>query len=299
LNIWITGCSGFLGTRLADHFAKQHDVAGLSRGDCSAATRSISVDLARPGSPRLIEKLSAESGTPDVVIHAASKEPSPGELAEFVDGNVHSTSNLIEGLTLQPPRLIIYTSTLSVYGRPAVIPVDESGPAGGTLPYGATKRWGEQMLETFQRYARIIVLRLPDLYGAGHDSFLDDLARTARRDELIELFSRGELVRDALHVSDVVRAIDSCIAQPPNDAFSILNLGCGERMQTLEWARALVNALDSKSAIIPVDREASQFDFYADISAARRLIAFTPMSTDEAMKVYANELRQDEQDFSG
>ena len=299
MNIWITGCSGFLGTRLADHFAKQHDVTGLSRGDCSAATRSISVDLARPDSPRLIEKLSAESGTPDVVIHAASKEPSPGELAEFVDGNVHSTSNLIEGLTLQPPRLIIYTSTLSVYGRPAVIPVDESGPAGGTLPYGATKRWGEQMLETFQRYARIIVLRLPDLYGAGHDSFLDDLARTAQRDELIELFSRGELVRDALHVSDVVRAIDSCIAQPPNDTFSILNLGCGERMQTLEWARALVNALDSKSAIIPVDREASQFDFYADISAARRLIAFTPMSTDEAMKVYANELRQDEQDFSG
>jgi len=299
LNIWITGCSGFLGTRLADHFAKQHDVTGLSRGDCSAATRSISVDLSRPDSPRLIEKLSAESGAPDVVIHAASKEPGPGELAEFVDGNVHATSNLIEGLTLQPPRLIIYTSTLSVYGRPSLIPVDESGPAGGTLPYGATKRWGEQMLETFQRYARIVVLRLPDLYGAGHDSFLDDLARTAQRDELIELFSRGELVRDALHVSDVVRAIDSCIAQPPNDTFSILNLGCGERMQTLEWARALVNALDSKSAIIPVDREASQFDFYADISAARRLIAFTPMSTDEAMKVYANELRQDGQDFSG
>jgi nucleoside-diphosphate-sugar epimerase len=290
LNIWITGCSGFLGTRLADHFAKQHEVTGLSRGNCSAATHSVSIDLARPDSPRLIEKLSAASGAPDVVIHAASKEPGPGELAEFVDGNVHSTSNLIEGLTLQPPRLIIYTSTLSVYGRPSVIPVDESGPAGGTLPYAATKRWGEQMLETFQRYARIVVLRLPDLYGAGHDSFLDDLARTAQRDEPIELFSRGELVRDALHVSDVVRAIESCIAQPPTDAFSILNLGCGERVQTLEWARALVDALDSKSAIIPVDREASQFDFYADISAARRLIAFAPLSLAEAMKVYANEL---------
>ncbi len=290
MNIWITGCSGFLGARLADHLAKQHDVTGLSRGHCTAATRSVSIDLARPDSPRLIEKLSATDGAPEVVIHAASKEPGPGELAEFVDENVHSTSNLIEGLTLQPPRLIIYTSTLSVYGRPSVIPVDESGPAGGTLPYAATKRWGEQMLETFQRYARIVVLRLPDLYGADNDNFLDDLARTAQRDEPIELFSRGELVHDALHVSDVVRAIESCIAQPPTDAFSILNLGCGERRQTLEWARALVDALDSKSVIIPVDREASQFDFYADISAARRLIAFAPLSLDEAMKVYANEL---------
>jgi len=292
LNIWITGCSGFLGTRLAKHLVAQHHVTGLSRRDCAAASRSVSIDLTNTESPRQIEKLSLEIGAPEVVIHAASKQPGPGDLADFVDANVHSTSNLIEGLTQQPPRLIVYTSTLSVYGRPAVIPVDESGPAGGTLPYGATKRWAEQLLETFQRYSRIVVLRLPSLYGAGQaDSFIDGLARTARRNEPIELFSRGELVRDALHVSDVVRAIDNCIAQPPHPAFSIMNLGCGERITTSEYARALVDALDSKSAIIPVDREASQFDLYADISAARQQIAFTPMPLAESMKVYADELR--------
>lgn len=292
MNIWITGCSGFLGTRLANHFAKQHHVTGLSRRECAAATHSVSIDLAQRDSPRLVEKLSAESGVPDVVIHTASKQPGPGDLADFVDANVHATSNLIEGLTLQPPRLIIYTSTLSVYGRPSVIPVDESGPAGGTLPYGATKRWGEQMLETFQRYSRIVVLRLPSVYGAGQtDSFIDSLARTAQLNDSIQLYSRGELVRDALHVSDVVRAFDNCIAQPPDNAFTVLNLGCGQRIKTAEWARVLVDALDSKSAIIPVDREASQFDLYADISAARQQIAFAPMSPAESMKVYANELR--------
>ena len=291
MNIWITGCSGFLGTRLANHFAKRHNVTGLSRRDC-VASHSVSIDLAKRESPRLIEKLSAESGPPDVVIHAASKQPGHGDLADFVDANVHATSNLIEGLTLQPPRLIIYTSTLSVYGRPSVIPVDESAPAGGSLPYGATKRWGEQLVETFQRYSRIVVLRSPSLYGAGQeDSFIDGLARTAQLGDSIELFSRGELVRDALHVSDVVRAIDNCIAQPPANPFSILNLGCGQRITTSEWARALVDALDSKSAIIPVDREASQFDLYADISAARQQIAFAPTSLADSMKVYADELR--------
>jgi nucleoside-diphosphate-sugar epimerase len=292
LNIWITGCSGFLGARLAKHFAPQHQVTGLSRRDCPPATRSVSIDLATPESPRLIERLSAESGTPDVVIHAASKQPSPGDLADFVDANVHATSNLIEGLTLQPPRLIIYTSTLSVYGRPSVIPVDEAGPAGGTLPYGATKRWGEQLLETFHRCSRIVVLRLPSLYGAGQaDSFIDGLARTAQLNDSIQLYSRGELVRDALHVSDVVRAIDNCIVQPPANSYTILNLGCGRRITTNEYARALVDALGSKSAIIPVDREASQFDLYADVSAARQQIAFEPMSLPESMKVYADELR--------
>jgi nucleoside-diphosphate-sugar epimerase len=292
LNIWITGCSGFLGTRLANHFAKQHHVTGLSRRDCTAASQSVSIDLTNRDSPRVIEKLTAESGAPDVVIHAASKQPGLGDLADFVDANVHATSNLIEGLTLQPPRLIIYTSTLSVYGRPSLIPVDESSPAGGSLPYGATKRWGEQLVETFQRYSKIVVLRMPSLYGAGQaDSFIDGLARTAQIGDSIELYSRGELVRDALHVDDVVRAIDNCISQPPADAFSILNLGCGERIKTSDWARALVHALDSKSAIIPVDREASQFDLYADISAARQQIAFAPMSLAESMKVYADELR--------
>ncbi len=292
MNIWITGCSGFLGSRLVYHFAKQHNVTGLSRRNCAAATQSVSIDLSDSDSPRLIEKLSAASGAPDVVIHAASREPGPGDLADFVDANVHSTSNLMEGLTLQPPPLIIYTSTHSVYGRPSLIPVDESAPAGGTLSYAATKRWAEQLLETFQRYSRIVVLRLPSLYGSGQaENFIENFAHTAQLNDSIELLSRGELVRDALHVSDVLRAIDNCLTQPPQHAFSIMNLGCGQRITTGEWARALVDVLDSKSAIVPIDREAFEFDLYADISAARQHIAFTPTSLAESIKVYVDELR--------
>jgi UDP-glucose 4-epimerase len=292
LNIWITGCSGFLGGRLTKHLVANHHVTGLARRDCAAASRSVTIDLAQPDSPRLIEKIAVESGAPEVVIHAISKESGPGDLADFVDANVHTTSNLIEGLTQQPPRLIIYTSTLSVYGRPSLIPVDESSPSGGTLPYGATKRWSEQLLETFQRYSRIVVLRLPTVYGAGQtDTFIDELARTAQLNDSMQLFSRGELVRDALHVSDVVRAIDNCIARPPANSFSILNLGCGQRITTSEWGRAIVDALESKSTIVPVDREASQFDLYADITAARQQIAFAPTPLVESMKLYAAELR--------
>jgi len=293
LSIWITGCSGFLGTRLARHLVAEHfHVTGLSRRTSDAASRSVQIDLAKRDAPRLIEKLVTEAGAPEVVIHAASKQPGPGELSDFVDANVHATSNLIEGLTTKPPRLIIYTSTLSVYGRPSSLPVDESCAAGGYLPYGATKRWGEQMLETFQRYSKIVVLRLPSLYGAGQeDSFIDGLARLAQDEQPIELFSRGELIRDALHVSDVVKAIDNCMARPPNDAFTIMNLGCGQPIKTIEWADALCTALPSDSEIVPIDREAKYFDLYADITSAREQIRFEPMSLVDSMKVYADELR--------
>jgi nucleoside-diphosphate-sugar epimerase len=124
---------------LAKHLvANGHDVTALSRRDCAAATRSITIDLTTDESPRVIEKLAAATGAPDVVVHAASKQAGPGALIDFVNANVHSTSNLIEGLTQKPPRLIIYTSTQSVYGRPSLIPVDEASPAGGTLPYRAS-----------------------------------------------------------------------------------------------------------------------------------------------------------------
>jgi nucleoside-diphosphate-sugar epimerase len=59
----------------------------------------------------------------------------------------------------------------------------------------------------------------------------------------------------------------------------------------LEYAEALVSSLGSASTIVPVDRKAAQVDLYANIERARRLIGFAPMTLDESMTEYANELR--------
>ncbi len=293
MKIWITGCSGFLGTRLTDHFsAAGENVIGLSRRSCPNATRSLAIDLSSADSRSTLESLLSENGTPDVVIHAAAKQPGSGDLSAFLNSNVRSASNLVAALDKNPPLQIIYTSTLSVYGRPASLPVDETKPAGGSLPYGATKRWAEQLFENLKERSRATVLRLPSLYGVGQlDSFVDGLAGTALRNEPIELFSRGELIRDALHVSDVVKAIDKCLNQETNPGFSLLNLGIGRQIRTIEYTRELIDALNSDSDIILVDRQGSHFDFYADISQARRQLGFEPMTLTESMKVYANELR--------
>lgn len=293
LNIWITGCSGFLGTRLAVSFAsRDHKVIGLSRRKCSSIKHSLSINLASPDTLLTLRDLVSRTGVPDVVIHAAAKQPGSGELPEFIEANVRGTSNLLDALRDFPPRQFIFTSTHSVYGRPSSLPVTELSPAAGSLPYGATKRWAEQFVEVFQNKSKVVILRLPSLFGAGQaDSFIDGLARSALRNDPIELFSRGELIRDALHVDDVVKAIDSCVRQPPEKSLALLNLGSGRAIKTLEYAQHLTKALASDSAIIPVDRRAAHFDLYADIAEARKQIAFEPMSLAEAMKTYANELR--------
>ena len=200
-------------------------------------------------------------------------------------------ANVVDALRDTPPRQIIYTSTLSVYARPTTLPVNEQHPPVFPSPYSATKRWAEQLFETFKA-SQVIVLRLPSLYGVGQaDSFIDGLARLALLDRPIELFAQGELVRDALHVSDVTRAVHDCINQPPSDRFCVMNLGCGRRITTTEYAEVLVDALNSKSDIIPVDQPVSLFDCYADITLVSRLIGFQPTDLRESMRIYAHELR--------
>jgi UDP-glucose 4-epimerase len=284
--IWVTGSSGFLGKRLVRHFASEgHNVVGISRRQ---SEHSVVMDLA---SDEAVEHL-RNIPVPEIVIHAASKQPSQGSLAEFVTANVRTTQKLIDALADRPVKKFIYTSTLSVYHRPASLPVKESAPAGGTLPYSATKRWGEQLLEGLAYTADVTVLRLPSLYGAGQaDSFIDGLARTALRGEPLELFSRGELIRDALHVSDVVKAIAACVEQPAERGYVVMNLGCGRPIKAIEYAESLVSALASTSEVVPIDREASQENLYADIEHARQLIGFNPMTLEQSMSEYANELR--------
>ena len=290
MKIWITGGAGFLGQRLTAELARQgHQILSLSRRPSPVANESVEIDLAQE--KEKLNSLAGEYGPADVVIHAASRQPGRYTFPEFVKGNILPTVNLLEALKPSPPKQIIYTSTLSVYAQSNKLPFTEDHPASSSLAYAATKRWAEQLLETF-RDAQVTVLRVPSLYGKGQgDSFIDGLAQLALRGEDLELFSRGTVIREALHVSDVIRAIQTCIDRPPSEQFCLMNLGTGRSISTLEYAEALVEALESKSQIVLSDRAALQFDCYADIQRARDTIGFQPTELKESLRRYADELR--------
>jgi len=290
MKIWITGGAGFLGTRLTAELAHEgHQVLSLSRRSSPVANESVTIDLARE--KEKLNSLAQQHGPADVVIHAASRQPGRYTFPEFVKGNILPTVNLLEALKPAPPKQIVFTSTLSVYAQSSSLPFTEDHPASSALAYAATKRWAEQLLETF-RPSQVTVLRLPSLYGVGQgDSFIDGLAQLALRGEEIELFSRGTVIREALHVSDVIHAIQTCMDNPPSEQFCLMNLGTGRSISTLEYAEALVEALQSKSRIVLSDRAALQFDYYADIQRARDMIGFEPTELKESLRRYADELR--------
>jgi UDP-glucuronate 4-epimerase len=275
---------------LTAELARQgHEILSLSRRSSPVANESVTIDLAQE--KEKLNSLAGEYGPADVVIHTASRQPGRYTFPEFVKGNILPTVNLLEALKTSPPKQIIYTSTLSVYAQSNKLPFTEDHPASSSLAYAATKRWAEQLLETF-RDAQVTILRLPSLYGKGQgDSFIDGLAQLAQRGEDLELFSRGAVIREALHVSDVIRAIQTCIDTPPAEQFCLMNLGTGRSISTVEYAEALVEALESKSKIVLSDRAALQFDCYADIQRARDTIGFQPTELKESLRRYTHELR--------
>jgi len=293
MQIWITGCSGFLGKRLAVIFKQSgHNVLGLSRRISSTVDVPVTIDLAADAASEKLQDTLDNYGCPDVLVHTASQQPGQHSYSEYVKNNVLCTSSLLDSFGQRIPKLIIYTSTHSVYGMPETNPVAESHPIRGNTLYALTKRCSEQILEDFQNRAQVVIFRLPSMYGMGQvGGFIDGLAEMAVNNETIELFSKGESVRDVLYVNDVVEAILACAKCPPASSFSIMNLGCGRKIITQEYAETLIGALGSNSKIVPIDRP-SQFNFYADVEEAKRQIGFSPTPLLESMNIYANELKK-------
>lgn len=291
MNIWIAGGAGFVGTRLSRVLRNHgHRVFSLSRRPSSSADESLQVDLSAPSSVSLMRTL-ARSIPPEIIINAASRQPGQGSFADFARSNAVVTTYLLEAISQTPPRRFIHLSSLSVYATTSLLPVSEDRPASAADAYGASKRLSEQIVETFSP-CQVVVLRLPSLYGKGQaDSFIDGLTRTAIANEVLELFSNGELVRDTLFIEDAIDGIERSLDAPLTGKFHLINLGSGRAIKTREYAETLVDVLGSSSEIRCVDRPATQSDLYANIDKARQLLGFRPTELRESLQRYADELR--------
>lgn len=295
MKIWVTGAAGFLGTRvLAALAARGHEIVAIDRRAMPAAARSVTIELSADDACAQMQALARTAGPPDVLIHAASLQPADHRtVSEYVKGNLLTAAIVADALSPSPPAQIIYTSTISVYGRPQRVPVREEDPPNCEHPYAITKLAAEQVLAALQDCTQVTILRLASLYGVGQaDSFIDGLARRAQAGEPIHLFSRGVFIKDVLPVGDVVRALAACIDTPPGERQCRMNLGAGRPRTMRDYAEMVVAALGSRSEVVLDEHPASQpYDLYADISKARREIGFVPTESAEAIRAYLDELR--------
>lgn len=222
----------------------------------------------------------------DIVYHLISTtlpRSSNENPAYDVETNVIGTLHLLEAARRNMVKKVVFVSSGgTVYGVPQKTPIAESHPTEPICSYGIGKLAIEKYLNLFHLLHGVdyCVLRLANPFGERQRVSASQGAVTvflykALRNEPIEIWGDGSVVRDYFHVSDAVSALVK--AGTYEGEARVFNIGSGV-------GRSLNEILDAIDALLgkPVKRvylPARTFDVpvsVLDISRAAKFLDWTP-----------------------
>ena len=237
----------------------------------------------------------------DAVIHFAGLKAVGESVAkplEYYDNNVSGTVALCEVMAEAGVKTLAFSSSATVYGDPATVPIREDFPTGPTNPYGRSKWMVEYLLQDLvvaDPSWRIALLRYFNPVGA-HESGLIGEDPNGLPNNLMPFVSQvavgklaelrvfggdwptpdGTGVRDYIHVLDLaqghVRAIDYLAEHA---GLLTVNLGTGRGYSVLEVVRAFEQASGRAVPYRIVDRRPGDIaQCYADPAHANRLLGW-------------------------
>jgi UDP-glucose 4-epimerase len=250
--------------------------------------------------------------TPDAtaIIHFAGLK-AVGESVEkpliYYHNNLGSTLNLCQVMQERGITNIVFSSSATVYGDPASVPIREDFPLSCTNPYGRTKLMTEEILRDLHgadpRW-NIILLRYFNPVGAhesgqiGEDpngipnNLMPYVAQVAiGKLQELSVFGNdyptpdGTGVRDYIHVVDLalghLRALEKLQDHP---GVAVYNLGTGRGYSVLEMVAAFTLASGKQVPYRITSRRAGDIaQCYADPALARRELGWQARFGIEAM----------------
>jgi UDP-glucose-4-epimerase GalE len=275
VSVLVTGGAGYIGgfvTRALRRLGRDVVVVDdLSAGRREAAGDADVVQLDIRDRPAL-GAVMTERGV-DAVVHLAALK-SVGESwlqpSRYLDVNVGGTISLLGAMADAGVATLIFSSSCSIYGDAAVLPVDELQPAAPMNPYAQSKWLAEQAigLAATRRGVRHVALRYFNAAGAEPDGSVGEPLEGAVN--LVPVVMKvalgmspsvviygtdyptpdGTAIRDYVHVHDLADAHVRALAYLELGGTSIaLNLGTGVGTSV----RELVDAAErATGAPIPV-----------------------------------------------
>lgn len=200
------------------------------------------------------------------------------ELYEEV--NVKGTLNLVDLAVRQGVQHFVYASSSSIYGKDAPLPYQEDARTDRPLsPYAATKKMSEVLLYTFHYLygLPVTVLRFFTVYGprGRPDMAVYLFTNWIAQDKPVRLYGDGSQSRDYTYVNDTVSGIVAALDRPAG--YQTFNLGNSNPQTNAHLIEVIENELGKKAAIEKMDYpSADPQQTYADITRARRLLAYNP-----------------------
>ena len=216
-----------------------------------------------------VEQLFTQYPEIDSVIHFAGLKAVGESVAkplEYYTNNLTSTLVLLNAMRAHNVKNFVFSSSATVYGDPATVPINEDFPTGGTTnPYGTTKLFIEQILKDYCKAdptLNVAVLRYFNPIGAHESGLIGEdpngipnnlvpyIAQVAvGKLEKLHVFGGdyptpdGTGVRDYIHVVDLARGHVAAIQKvSQNCGLFICNLGTGKGYSVLDILHAYEKA---------------------------------------------------------
>jgi len=238
MRILLTGPGGFLGSALVRFWAKRgHQLSLLARPSSRLerlADLPASVQVVRASEPDEISAVVREA-MPDAIVHTACSYGRKGESTlEVLDANIRLGIVLLQAV-LDCNSFKGLPSTLFMNTGSALEP--------GVSLYALSKKqfseWGAVLAASSPQHRRFIDIRLQQMYGPGDDSskFIIRLIEDCRRNVPRIALTKGEQLRDFIHIDDVVRAYDRILERRDEFAASdAIDVGSGEPVTMRSFA---------------------------------------------------------------
>lgn len=285
MNILVTGGAGYIGSHTCLELLNAGYTVTVLDNLCNASLEGL----------RRVEKLTGKkidfhqvdlldadmvdgvfAACPDIgaVIHFAGLKAvgeSVEKPLEYYDNNITGTLNLCRVMVKRGVKNIVFSSSATVYGDPATVPITEDFPLSCTNPYGRTKLMVEDILSDLHvadSSWNVVLLRYFNPVGAHKSGEIGENPRGVPNNLMpyisqvavgalpeLSVFGDdypthdGSGVRDYIHVVDLalghLKALEKLAVNP---GVVIYNLGTGNGYSVLDMVKAFEKASGRKVA---------------------------------------------------
>jgi carbamoyl-phosphate synthase large subunit len=286
--VLVTGASGFVGKALVPRLVSEgYEVTALGRTHApapTAGTRQVEThqaDLADEHATREVLSPWRWDAVVNLAAPVAKGEQDLAESANTLAAHVDVALNLTSALPDWWEGRLVHVSSMVVYGAPDALPVREDHPRRPLHAYGLAKRLAEDVVLASRAPDRW-VLRVGGLFAEERRSgALYHFARAAVRGEPLRIDAKSPLPWELLHLDDAVEGIVRALRAPARDP-GALNVGYGAPVHLDEIAKSLAGRAGKGSAVVN-EHAVTHPIFLADVSAAKRLLAWPPSSLAERL----------------
>jgi len=310
MRILVCGGAGYIGSHTCVVLAERGHELVLADNYCNSSPavlerlhaitgQRLPVHVVDLRDRQAIHALLADGGF-DAVVHFAALK-AVGESCErpleYFDNNISGTIHLLQAMQAAGVRRLVFSSSATVYGDPASVPVREDAPLSVTNPYGRSKLVMEQLIADvgasdsgFQaailRYFNPVGAHPSGLIGEAPSGVPNNLmpyvcqVAAGQRAEL-RVFGGdwptvdGTGVRDYIHVMDLARAHADALDALERGGSVTVNLGTGQGVSVLQLVKAFERASGRPVPYRIVERRAGDVAaVYADPALAHTLLGW-------------------------